>query len=223
MTFEEYADQEMLAIDLANTLAGELENALFNHEFASLVVPGGTTPGNVFDALCGADLDWSRVHVMLTDERWVPEGHPRSNGGLVRERLLTNRAAAAKFIPFYREGMTPDEAAPEVAAVVKGELPISVLLLGMGEDMHTASLFPGAQGFKQAMAADAPLVCPIYTQDQEEPRLTLSAEVLDGAMAKHLAIYGQAKRDALERAINLPEIEAPIAAVMGEGTVHWAA
>ncbi len=90
-------------IDLANILAGELTAALMNHDTASIAVPGGTTPGPIFDMLCAADLDWSRVHVLLTDERWVPESSPRSNTALMRERLLTDRAAAAHLVPLYAE------------------------------------------------------------------------------------------------------------------------
>ena len=72
MKLLEYPDAEMMMMNLADTLAGELKNILLTHDTASLAVPGGTTPGPIFDSLCGVDLDWARVHVMLTDERWVP-------------------------------------------------------------------------------------------------------------------------------------------------------
>src|SRR5210317_301832 len=116
MNVVEYADREMLAIDLANVLAGELENCLLTHAHASFVVPGGTTPGPIFDSLCAADLDWDRVHVMLSDERWVPEDHERSNARLLKERLLVNRAAEASFVPFYQAGETPQSAAADLSA-----------------------------------------------------------------------------------------------------------
>ena len=96
MKLLEYADEEMLTIDLANTLAGELRAALVHEDRVLFVVPGGTTPGPIFDALCDSNLDWSRVDVMLSDERWVPEVHVRSNTRLIRERLLVGRAAAAR-------------------------------------------------------------------------------------------------------------------------------
>ena len=72
MNIVEYADQDMLAIDVGNVLAGELEAALLHHDTVSFAVPGGSTPGPIFDMLCAADLEWNRVHVFLTDERWVP-------------------------------------------------------------------------------------------------------------------------------------------------------
>ena len=102
MNIQEYPDREMMMIDLANRLAGDLTNALMNHDTVSLAVPGGTTPGPVFDALCAADLHWDRVRVMLTDERWVPETSERSNTRLLRQRLFVNRAAAATALVLPR-------------------------------------------------------------------------------------------------------------------------
>ncbi|WP_223421237.1 6-phosphogluconolactonase [Tateyamaria pelophila] len=221
MKLNEYADREMLAIDLANELAGDLKNCLLVHSHASFVVPGGTTPGPIFDVLCAADVEWDRVHVMLSDERWVPEDHERSNARLLKERLFVDRAAAAQFVPFHVPGETPDSAAPVLSEKLADEMPISLLLLGMGADMHTASLFPGAEGLADMLADDAPLVVPVSVAGQE-PRISFSGPALAGAMAKHLVIFGPEKRDALERARGLDPQEAPIAAVLDGLTVHWA-
>ena len=109
MKLLEYPDSEMMMMDLADTLAGELKNCLLIHDHASFAVPGGTTPGPIFDSLCAADLDWARVHIILTDERWVPETSDRSNTRLLRERLLTSRAAAATYVPLYADAETPEE------------------------------------------------------------------------------------------------------------------
>lgn len=223
MMFNENADRDMAIMNVAHALTSDLRKCLLRHEFASFAVPGGSTPGPIFDAMSSVEIDWNRVHIMLTDERWVPEDHARSNAGLVKARLLTGRASAAHFISFYREGMSAAEAAPEVAAALQGEVPISVLLLGMGTDMHTASLFPGAPGVDAAMARNAALVCAVTPADQPEARITLSAQALDGGMDKHLIIFGDDKRAAFERACSLPPQEAPISAVITGGTVHWAA
>lgn len=222
MRLIEYPDLEMMMIDLANQLAGELNSHLMRHDFASFAVPGGTTPGPVFDALCAANLDWDRVHVMLTDERWVPEASPRSNTRLLRERLLTDRAAASAYVPLYLEGAEPEDRLEEIAAAVERELPISVLLLGMGTDMHTASLFPGADRLDEALSDRAPPVLAMRAPGAPEPRITLTAPVLDAAMSKHVVITGPEKRAALEKAANLSPKEAPIRAVWSDLTVHWA-
>lgn len=223
MNFNENADRDMAIMNVAHAVTSDLRKCLLNHEFASFAVPGGTTPGPIFDAMSSVDLDWDRVHVMLTDERWVPEDHARSNAGLVKSRLMTGNAAAARFLSFYREGMTAQEAAPGVSEDFAADMPISVLLLGMGADMHTASLFPGAPGVEAAMARNAPLVCAVTPADQPEERITFSAQALDGAMNKHLVIFGDDKKAAFERAQRLSSLEAPISAVITEGTVHWAA
>lgn len=222
MSVQEYSDREMLVIDVANTLVGDLETALLTHDQASFVVPGGTTPGPVFDILCAADIDWARVHIMLSDERWVPDDHPRSNAKLLRERLLVNRAKSARFTPFFVPNVDVAQACAHVSEQLAPELPISVLMLGMGADMHTASLFPAAHGLAEALKTNAPALCPIQADGQEQ-RVTLSAPVLNNAIAKHIVIFGDDKRAALNIAMgSMPEV-APVAAVLNGTTIHWAA
>jgi 6-phosphogluconolactonase len=218
----EYPDAEMMMMDLANRIAGELNSHLQRHDFASLAVPGGTTPGPVFDTLSAVDLDWSRVQVMLTDERWVPEDSPRSNTRLLRERLLVDRAARANLVPLHLDAPAPEDRLGEIGAAVEAVLPLSVVLLGMGADMHTASLFPGADRLEEALAADAPAVMAMRAPGAPEPRVTLTARVLDAAFSKHVVILGREKREALGRAATLTPFEAPIRAVWTDLTVHWA-
>lgn len=222
MKFVEYPDREMLMITLADSLAIELKASLMNHERASFAVPGGTTPGPVFDTLSDIDLGWERIDVMLTDERWVPEENPRSNTALLRNRLLTRRAAMARYLPIYTETEAPEEALDDLAAGLEGSFPISLLLLGMGTDGHTASLFPGADRLSEALAADAPPLMAMRAPGAPEPRVTLTAPVLKGAMSTHVLITGAEKRAALEVAAKKPVEEAPINAVLGAATVHWA-
>ena len=107
-------------------------------------------------------------------------------------------------------------------AGVNKYLPIDICLLGMGADMHTASLIPGAEGLEAALDPHAPILVPIRAKGEEEARVTLSARVLAGAVCTHLMITGARKRTALERARHLRPLEAPVAAVLGNATVHWA-
>ena len=107
MNIKEYADREMLVIDVANILAGDLKTALLTQDHVTFVVPGGTTPGPIFDVLCAADLDWSRVKIMLSDERWVPSDHARSNTrNCCANACWSNAPAAAQFLPLYVDEMT---------------------------------------------------------------------------------------------------------------------
>jgi 6-phosphogluconolactonase len=220
--FVDYSDREALSIALADKLASDLRGQLVNQDRVAFAVPGGSSPGPVFDDLCGVDIDWDRVDILLTDERWVPEDSPRSNTRLLRDRLLVDKAAAAQLLPLHRPDMTCDEAADALAKRIEPALPLGVVLLGMGTDGHTASLFPGADRLDEALSPRAPTVVPIRAPGAEEPRVTLSAQVLNGALCKHVLIFGPEKRQALESARGLKPREAPINAVLDGATVHWA-
>lgn len=221
MTLLEYADDEMLAMGLVDVLSTDLRKALRNRDRVLFVVPGGTTPGPIFDGLCALDLDWDRVDILLSDERWRPEVHLRSNTRLLRERLLRDRAAAARYLPLYARSDEPEAVLAELETNIAPALPIDVCLLGMGTDMHTASLFPGADRLSDAMAEDAPILVPMRAPGLEEPRVTLSARVLAGALCTHVVITGAQKRAAFDRAQHMRPLEAPIAAVLAGATVHW--
>ena len=221
MEFVEYADSEMMMIDLADRVASELRAAITADGRASLAVPGGTTPGPVFDTLSAIRLDWEKVHVMLTDERWVPESSERSNTGLLRRRLFTGEAAAAHYLPLYAEAERPEERLDALQGALAPHLPLSVVLLGMGADMHTASIFPGADQLDAALNGDATLVA-MRAPGAPETRITLSAKVLNDAMRRHIVIIGAEKRAALEKAQSLDPQEAPVSAILKGATVHWA-
>lgn len=222
MDLHTYPDRELMMLRVAQRIASELRETLQSQGRATLSVPGGTTPGPVFDTLSGADIDWGNVAVMLNDERWVPEGHPRSNTTLLRQRLLVDRAAAATLVPLVADTPTPEDALEDLSEGVQAYLPISVLLLGMGADMHTASLFPGADRLAEALASDAPPLMALRAEAAGEPRITLTAPVLRAALRIHVLITGDEKRAALETATRLPPERAPIACVLGQAQVHWA-
>jgi 6-phosphogluconolactonase len=222
MRLIEYPDRPTLMAGLAEVIAAEL-HARLARGVATLSVPGGTTPGPVFDALAQVDLDWARVAVVLNDERWVAETSPRSNTRLLRERLFVNHAAPARLLPLYAATATPEESLDKLAETILPHLPITVLLLGMGTDMHTASLFPGADKLAQALAPNAPVLLALRAEAAAEPRITLTAPVLRAAQHIHILITGEEKRAALTRAQGLSPLEAPVKTVLDHATVHWAA
>ena len=222
MELIEYPDRELLMLGLADRLTGDLAEALRRNDRVSLTVPGGTTPGPVFDVLSAQALDWDRVSVVLNDERWVPEDNPRSNTALIRQRLLVSRAAVARLVPLYAPAARPEDRIAELTEGLAPHLPLSVALLGMGADMHTASLFPGADNLAAALAEDAPPLMAMRAEGAGEPRITLTAPVLRGALSLHILITGADKRAALERATGLPAAEAPVRALLGQAKVHWA-
>lgn len=222
MKFISYPDREFLMLELAGKITSELSEELNIYGRATLSVPGGTTPGPIFDILSGVNLDWANVSVMLNDERWVGEDSPRSNTRLLKERLLVDKAAAATLIPLYAEASEPELMLETLAQAIAPHLPLTVLLLGMGADMHTASLFPGADLLAEALAPHAPILMALRAEAAGEPRITLSARVLAEAKNIHILITGPEKRAAIEAAANLPELEAPVRVVLDNATVHWA-
>lgn len=222
MNFLAYPDRSRLMQELAAEIATELAQAIAARGRASLSVPGGTTPGPVFDALSQAEIDWAKVFVVLNDERWVPPSSPRSNTRLLAERLFQNRAAAAQLVPLYRDAPEPEDALADLCDGLRPSLPLDVLLLGMGADMHTASLFPGADLLSFALAPDAPILLPMRAEAAGEARISLTAPVLTAARQVHVLITGAEKRRIIHEATKLSPSEAPIALVLGRAVVHWA-
>ena len=221
LEFVEYPDREMLAMALANRLVGELAQHLRVSDSASLCVPGGTTPAPVYEMLSGSELEWPRVTVFLNDERWVDGDHPRSNSRLLHRHLLRDKAQAARYIDLYTGDATPEQAVPALTETLVPHLPITVLLLGMGADMHTASLFPAASETVMALAGDAPPVMAINSV-KDEPRITLTAPALQSALNIHIMIKGAQKRAALEAATGADPVSAPISAFLRNAVVHYA-
>ena len=223
INFLEYNHREDLISSVAQILASDLTASIKDRKNAIFSVPGGSTPGPIFDKLCEFDLDWKRVSIILNDERWVPEGSERSNTNLLRERLLIKKAALATYISMYSGALTPELGIPQLQKRIERNLPISVLLFGMGEDMHTASLFPGGDNLEQALSSNAPTLLSMRARGALEARITLTAQVLNSSIIKHLVIFGQEKRAAFEKAIDLPNSIAPISAILPGASVHWAA
>ena len=222
MEFITYPDRDLQALALARQVGSDLRAALGRRDRAVLAVPGGTTPGALFDLLGGQDLDWSRVVILPTDERWVAEGDARLNARLIQGRLMTDAAAAAAYVPLHGAGERPEEGLAAITAAVAQVLPIDVLVLGMGADGHVASLFPGADRLAEGLAPDAPPVLPIRAPAAPEPRLTLTLPVLRRAFAVHLLITGADKRAVIEGARGADPMDLPVAAILDQATVHWA-
>lgn len=212
-----FHNRTALVNELSKVIARRLQAALDERGRASISVSGGSTPASLFDALSMLDLPWSRVQVSLVDERWVDEDHADSNAALVKRTLLQNRAANAHFV-----GMKTTDSDAFAAAASLGQklhnsiLPLDIVLLGMGEDGHTASFFPHARGLEQALDLDSNAVCcPIQVPDMPYTRMTLSLKTILSASCRLLQLHGESKHHTLLQALAQDSIQdMPVRAVL---------
>ena len=218
MTIErhDFAGGTELAQALAETIANRLADAIQERGHAVLAVSGGTTPMRMFEILSRKQIDWNQVTITLVDERFVPVESDRSNEHLVRSFLLRENASVAKFVGLYNPASTVTAAVLAAANRIDGlTRPFDVVVLGMGNDGHTASFFPDARRLDQAIDPKTrALVLPIHSESAGESRLTLTLPVLIDARMLILHIEGAAKQATLERALaGDDEHEMPVRAV----------
>ena len=223
--FENGAD---LAQALAEAVAADLRAAIATRGTALLAVSGGRTPVHFFEKLALTPLDWGRVVVTLVDERWVGAEDERSNARLVRANLLQGAAAAAKFVPLFEPGCArPEDAIATVATrITLLDLPFDALVLGMGDDGHTASFFPGGDRLADAIDPHtAALVLPMNAPAAGEPRITLTLPAIVGSRRLYVHIEGANKRRVFFDAAHATagDVHLPISAVLQHAptNVYW--
>lgn len=222
-----FADKPTLAKELAEAIADRIRAAIETRGQAAIAVSGGSTPGKFFQALGKTrDIDWSKVIVTLVDERWVDETSDRSNALLVNEKMLQGPAATARFFPLYSGGDSPTEAAVARTNALMAELPepFAAVILGMGNDGHTASFFPGGDTLGDALTAEGPTLA-IRAPGAGEPRITFTLPRLLQTDGLYLHIEGDEKAAVLDTALGDGPVEdMPIRAVLRSGapvTIYW--
>ena len=199
VTTHSFTDCQAQAVALAERVAVRLRAGLIERGRAVLAVSGGSTPKEFFSRLAQAALDWENVQVTLVDERWVPDSDERSNARLVKSLLLQHAASAAQFVPLYTGAPTPEDGLAEANARIDAlPLPFDAVILGMGDDGHTASFFPGGDHLAEALDPDGRArVLPMRAPAAGEPRITLSLPTLLDTRALYLLVSGEKKRDLL--------------------------
>ena len=217
---EAFPNGEAWAEACSARLTDTLSDALADSGKAVFAASGGMTPPPIYGRMAQVDLDWSKVVVTLIDERNVPETSPDSNAALIKRTLLTGRAAAARFVPVFYPAVTVDRAAALAAQALAAEGDkLDVVLLGMGEDGHICSMFPGSPTLKTLLS---PMLKPTVLgvprgRDGAAPsleRLTINLPWLMTARRVVLAFTGAARRSVFEReAVGDPATQ-PIAALI---------
>lgn len=228
VALHEFRNDDQWAWACAVAIAAALRRDLHAHPRARLLVSGGTTPAPVFRALSQAPLAWERVDIALVDERWLRPDDPDSNARLVREHLLQGHAAAARFETLTRPGRSIEAAVAD--ANLHASHPPDIVLLGMGGDGHTASLFPRMRGLHDALASPNAYVAVDATgcpgAGPWPRRISLTPAGLAPARTRILLLRGIARREAFERALDGDDpLEMPVrVAFLAPGAqlqVYW--
>lgn len=190
-----FADSDLLSRTLSAQLAANLRDAIAARGLASLVVSGGRSPIKLFESLRTQSLDWSRVCIALADERWVDPSDPDSNEKLIRDVLLKEEAASARFIGLKNAAPTPDLGAVSAwETFARVPRPFDAVVLGMGDDGHTASLFPRSPNLASALNPAAVAGCVgMRSPVAPHPRLSLNLSALLGSRRIVLLITGAQK------------------------------
>lgn len=207
----EFATRDALMQAAADRIAIGLSQAISRHGEAGIALSGGSTPEPAYRALAGANLNWPLVTFALVDERFVSPDHAESNEGMLRRALVSPLAHGARLLPMF----APDLArAAEEADARYARQRIDIAVMGMGDDGHTASWFPGMTKLGEALDDETPhtviaVHAPIAAGSADRLTMTRSAIARSGAVM--LLITGDAKRARLKQA--LANNDAPVAAL----------
>ncbi|MGR0481486.1 MAG: 6-phosphogluconolactonase [Candidatus Electronema sp. V4] len=228
MQLHTFPDQQTLTAALAEHLAAALRRDIAAQGWASLAVSGGSTPVPLFERLSELDIPWQNVLITLVDERWVEASSPDSNEALVRRCLLKNRAAAATFVGLKTAAATAAVGAADCEARLAAlPRPCTAVILGMGNDGHTASLFPCAPQLAEAADLRCGRRCAaLRPQTAPHERISLTLPALLDTREIILHITGPEKKAVLEQALSagLPE-EMPVRFILRQQAapvaVYW--
>lgn len=225
--FKVFDSKEAVSVALADHIAGRLETAVAQRGEASIVVSGGTSPLATLQALRQHRLPWQKVTVVPSDERLVPPDHADSNERMLRRELMQEEAATAKLLSLSGAATPADmQLASLNAQLGKLARPLDIVLLGMGNDGHTASLFPNSPGIASALSS-ADFCVVQEPAHLEVARLSLTPALLLDAREIVLLFFGSGKRAVYERAVAGGKVvEMPIRFVLQQRitpvSIFWA-
>lgn len=193
LTEHKFDSREAASAAIAARIAGLVGGRLRRDGEANFVVGGGTTPGQCFDYLSEYELDWEKVQVLLSDERWVPNDHEDSNERLVRESMLKGEASKGKILSVYDADLSVDERA-DALQLKRPKSGFACSMLGMGSDGHFASLFPDADCLEVGLQLDnTRFYMPVRTASSPHPRISMTLSALLASDEILLFFFGKEK------------------------------
>ena len=193
LTEHKFDSREAASVAIAARMAGLIGTRLSRDAAAHFVVGGGTTPERCFDFLSEYELDWDKVQVTLSDERWVPNDHDDSNERLVRDSMLKDAASAGHVLSIYKAGLSVDERSEELQSR-KPDDGFACSMVGMGSDGHFASLFPDADCLIEGLRLDNPrFYMPVRTSASPHPRISMTLSALLDCDEVLLFFFGMEK------------------------------
>ncbi len=215
MTLHEFTNTEQLNAAFASQLISLMQQAISKRGQAHLVVSGGRTPQALFQTLAQTELAWHKVTILLADDRYLPPDAPDSNERLVKASLLQHKAATANFISLYALADSASAAVPEITQRLADMPTFDAVILGMGEDGHTASLFPCSAQLAAGLADDAPPLLAVQPTTAPYARISLSKTRLLNSRQLFLHLVGANKLTVLEQAMASSDVNAmPIRAFL---------
>ena len=216
MKWQIFESAEAQAKGLADEIGEKIVSLLEQQDLVTLCVPGGTTPALFLDKLSQIELDWSRVRVVLNDERWVPLDDALSNEQMLRNVLLNNMASNAQIVALYNNDLNIDEAVVDFNQhKIDSLLPLDICVLGMGEDGHTASLFPVMQDQAQALDdTEAAKMIVARVEGKDELRVSFNLSALISGDHIYALIKGETKKAVITKASEQKDNHLPISYVL---------
>jgi len=218
-------NSESLASDLSQSIGDILIEAIRKRGRASMAVSGGSTPISLFKNFSLISIDWTKVDLTLADDRWVDSKSAYSNELLVRTHLIKNKAAKVNFIPLKNDSKTAKEGQKNSEETLRNiTLPFDVVVLGMGADGHTASLFPCSDELSDAMDLNnLNKLISISPKTAPYERISFTAKVIIDSKNIFLHLNGSNKLHTLESAMECKDSsKMPIYAFLEKGlSIYW--
>lgn len=213
-----FTEQTQLIKSLSSSIIKNLNKAILEKGKASLIVSGGSTPKPLFEELSSCDIPWDKVKVALCDERWIPSSNKDSNEKLVKDCLLKNFAKNAQFISMYQEDIEIQKAEGLCSKIYKEELfPFDVLVLGMGGDGHTASIFPNNIKLEEAFNEKSSLCVSMTPSDAPYDRMSLTKNGILSADNIYLHFEGEEKQKVYKKVLEgIDSKQMPIASILNQ-------